>query len=96
MAYQKMFMAKPNKVWQAEGYLDLITGSSVRYRLGYELPVRGIFSDSATNYIIAGFVLEAASGRKSSQQMRELFDLMDLKSTYYSSYGVLDKSYSLG
>ncbi|ABX77233.1 serine hydrolase domain-containing protein [Coxiella burnetii] len=91
MAYQKMFMAKPNKVWQAEGYLDLITGSSVRYRLGYELPVRGIFSDSATNYIIAGFVLEAASGRKSSQQMRELFDLMDLKSTYYSSYGVLDK-----
>ena len=91
IAYQKMFAEKPNKVWQAEGYLDLITGSNVQYRLGYELPVRGIFSDSATNYVIISFVLEAATGRKSSQQMKELFDFVDLKSTYYSSYGILDK-----
>lgn len=63
----------------------------MQYRLGYELPIRGFFSDSATNYVIISFVLEAATGRKSSQQMKELFDFMDLKSTYYSSYGVLDK-----
>lgn len=28
VAYQKMFTEKPNKIWQAEGYLDLITGST--------------------------------------------------------------------
>ena len=91
VAYQKAFAAKPQKVWQAESYLDLITGSNVRYRLGYLLPFRGILSDSATNYIIAGLVLEAATGRKSSQQMRELFDSVSLKSTYYCSYGVLEE-----
>ena len=91
LAYQKTFIAKPRKVWQAESYLDLITGSNTRYRLGYELPVRGIFSDSATNYIIVGLVLEAVTSRRLSEQMRELFDSLDLKSTYYLSHGILDE-----
>ena len=91
ISYQKTFTVKPQKVWQAESYLDLITGSNIRYRLGYQLPARGIFSDSATNYIIVGLVLEAATGNRSSEQMRELFDSLDLKSTYYLSHGILDE-----
>ncbi|MFV9994524.1 MAG: serine hydrolase [Coxiella endosymbiont of Dermacentor nuttalli] len=91
VTYQKAFSDKPHKVWQAEDYLDLITGSNVRYRLGYVLPVRGVFSDSATNYIIAGLVLEASTGRKSSLQMQELFNSIGLRSTYYCPYGVLEK-----
>ena len=91
ISYQKTFIVKPQKVWQAEGYLDLITGFNIRYRLGYELPVRGIFNDSATNYIIVGLVLEAATGRRLSEQMRELFDSLDLKSTYYLSHSILDE-----
>jgi len=90
MAYQRMFFAKPKKVWQAEGYLDLITGEKIRYRLGYEPPVRGVFSDSTTNYIIVSLLLEAATGQRVSQQMSAFFDSLGLNDSYYSSYGVLD------
>lgn len=89
--YQRMFFEKPKKVWQAEGYLDLITGKEVRYRLGYELPVRGIYSESTTNFIIISLVLEAATGQHVSQQMRLFFDSFGLNNTHYSSHGVLDE-----
>lgn len=89
--YQRMFFEKPKKVWQAEGYLDLITGNEVRYRLGYELPIRGIYSESTTNFIILTLVLEAATGQHVSQQMRLFFDWFGLNNTHYSSHGVLDE-----
>ncbi|WP_423062553.1 serine hydrolase domain-containing protein [Candidiatus Paracoxiella cheracis] len=89
--YQRMFFEKPKKVWQAEGYLDLITGNEVRYRLGYELPIRGIYSESTTNFIILTLVLEAATGQHVSQQMRLFFDSFGLNNTHYSSHGVLDE-----
>lgn len=89
--YQLMFFEKPKKVWQAEAYLDLITGEAIRYRLGYEPPIRGIYSESTTNYIIISLVLEAATGQKISQQMRLFFDSLGLHNTYYSSYGILDE-----
>ncbi len=92
--YQRTFIQKPKKIWQAEGYLDLITGRHVRNRLGYEAPVRGVFSDSATNYILVGLVLEAVVGRRSSLQMRELFDEYGLKHSFYASHGVLDEMIS--
>ncbi len=92
LRYQRMFFSKPKKVWQAEGYLDLISGVNVRYRLGYRLPVRGFFSDSATNYIVIGLVLEAVNGRPTSKEMQELFEAHHLKDSHYSSHGVLDES----
>lgn len=89
--YQRMFFEKPHKVWQAEGYLDLITGQDVHYRLGYPLPMRGVYSESTTNYIIISLVLEAATGQRVSQQMRLFFAALGLHNTHYSSYGVLDE-----
>ena len=91
-SYEKMFFAKPKKVWQAEGYLDVITGEKIRYLVGYEAPVHRIFSDSATNYIMVSLVLEALTGQRVSQQMRGFFNLLDLQGAYYSSYGVLDQA----
>jgi len=90
--YQQMFFEKPKKIWQAEGYLDLITGKEVRYRLGYKLPIRTVYSESTTNYIIVSLLLEAATGQRVSQQMRLFFDSLGLNNTFYSSHGVLDES----
>lgn len=92
LSYQKIFFSNPKKIWQAENYLDLITDSDVRYRVGYELPLRGIFSDSATNYVAATLVPEAVTGRKNSEQMQELFTSLGLKNTFYSRHGVIDEA----
>ena len=92
LAYQRAFFSKPKKVWQAESYLDLITGEKIRYRLGYTPSVRGIFSDSTTNYIIVSLLLEAATGQCVSQQMRGFFDAQGLSDTYYATHGVLEES----
>lgn len=90
--YEKIFFSKPKKVWQAETYLDLITGKDVRFRFNYEPPVHGVFGDSTMNYIIVSLVLEAATGQKVSLQMRNFFDFLQLNDTHYSSYGVLDET----
>ena len=89
--YEEIFFAKPKKVWQAETYLDLITGKNVRYRLGYEPPVHGLFGDSTMNYIIVSLVLEAVTGQPVSQQMQAFFTTFQLNHTHYSRYGILDE-----
>lgn len=38
---------------------------------------------SNTNYILAGMVVEAVTGQKIEQKMRELISIADLKNTYY-------------
>jgi CubicO group peptidase (beta-lactamase class C family) len=92
ISYQKIFFSNPKKIWQAENYLDLITEQEVRYRAGYELPLRGVFSDSATNYILVTLVLEAITGRKNSELMQELFMTLGLKNTFYLRYGAMDET----
>lgn len=88
--YHKAFLNAPKKVWKIEAYLDLITGSPVRYQLGYEVPTRGFFSDSKTNYLLLGLVLESVTGRRSSDQMKDLFQQYGLENSHYSIYGQLD------
>ncbi len=89
--YEKRFAKNPKKVWQAEGYLDLITGTGIRYQSGYNMPVRGFFGDSATNYILAGLVMEAVAGKRTSQNMSELFLQFKMKDTFYFPYGILNE-----
>ena len=92
LTYNKIFTAKPRKIWQLENYLDSITGVDVQYQHGYEPRSRGYFSDSATNYILAGLVIDAVSGVKTSEAMRDLFREFGLDDTYYLSYGVMDQA----
>lgn len=88
--YLEMLFSKPKKVWQVEGYLDLITGQNLNYRADYQPIGRGSFGDSATNYIIAGLVVEAATGQRFSHAMRDFFFEVGLNDSFYSGYGVLD------
>lgn len=92
LRYQKMFYVKPKKVWQAEGYLDLVTGSDVEFQLAYHLPVRGKYADSTTNYVMVTMVIEAVMGRPCSELMQDYFTELRLSNTFYMSQGVLDKS----
>ena len=87
--YERAFFSKPKKVWQSEGYLDLITGYDVGYQRYYEPAVRGFFNDSMTNYIVAGLVFEAITGIHPSQQLPLLFKECGLKNTLYFRQGIL-------
>lgn len=90
IAYNEIFVSRPRKIWQIENYLDVISGVDVRYQRGYEPGVRGYYSNSATNYFIAGLVIEAVSGIKTSENMRNLFQEFRMKNTYYFPYGVME------
>lgn len=92
LAYNQIFIAKPRKIWQLENYLDAISGAEVKYQHGYQAGTRGYFSDSGTNYILAGLVIEAVSGIKTSEAMRNLFREFGLNDTYYLSHGVLEEA----
>lgn len=92
LSYQKIFFSNPKKIWRAENYLDLITAQDSRYRVGYELPMRGMVSDSATDYVLVMLVLEAITGKKSSDQIQEVVARVGLKNTFYLPYGVIDGS----
>ncbi len=89
IAYDNIFTKKPLKKWQIENYLDAITGSDVDYQRGYASGKRGQYSDSATNFVVAGLVVSAVSGASTSESMRDLFQWFGLRDTHYLSYGMV-------
>lgn len=91
LAYNRIFLTKPRKIWQLENYLDAITGADVQYLGGNQNLRRGQYNKSNTNYIIAGLVIEAVSGIKTSEVMDDLFREFGLDSTYYFPYGRIEK-----
>ncbi len=90
-AYVYRMSKNPKKVWQIEAYLDLITGMDVEYCHGYWKEKRGIHALSATNYLLAGIVLEAITGRTLAELMTQLFIKQGLVDTVYCANGVVKK-----
>ena len=92
LGFHHMFLKKPKKKFQIENYLDAISGMAARYQSGYLNPARGRFSESTTNYFLAGLVIEAVMGVPVSHAMSQLFADNNLGQTEYLSYGMLPKN----
>jgi CubicO group peptidase (beta-lactamase class C family) len=91
-AYVYRMSKNPRKVWQMEAYLDLITGADVEYCYGYWKAKRGVHALSATNYLLAGLVLEAVTGYQVSELMAQLFEQHGLADSSYSANGRIEEA----